>query len=92
MIHNDQKTLDQAQADRAIRRIKSLVEEGCRYAEICQILREEGYRTIKGQEWTVNNLRVLIFRLRHKARSFYAISQKRTGFVIDPIQGTLAAA
>ena len=79
MIYNKQTPLDQAKADRAIRRIKSLVNEGCRYGEICEILRQEGYRTIKGQEWTVNNLRILIFRLRHKVRSFYAISQKRTG-------------
>jgi hypothetical protein len=75
------KALNQADADRAIQRIKSLVQEGCRYSEICEVLRSEGYKTIKGQDWTENNLRVLMFRLRHKARSFYAISQRRTGFV-----------
>lgn len=86
MTHIDQKALDQAQADRAIRRIKSLVDEGCRYAEICQILRQEGYKTIRGQDWTVNNLRILVFRLRHKVRSYYAISQRRTGFLASPAQ------
>ncbi|WP_119155714.1 recombinase family protein [Caldimonas tepidiphila] len=79
---NEQKTLNQAQADKAIRRIKTLIEEGCRYAEICETLNQEGYKTIKGCEWTVQNLKVMLYRLRHKWRSFYALSQKRAGFIV----------
>lgn len=81
MNNPEQKTLDQAEADLALWRIKGLIGEGYRYSEICQILKREGYVTIRGREWTVHNLRILIYRLRHEVRSFYAISQRRVGFM-----------
>lgn len=81
----DERTLDQAQADRAIRRIKALVEEGLSYRTICETLAQESYLTISGKPWTVQNLKILIYRLRHKASSFYAISQKRCGFQVEAL-------
>lgn len=84
MYRYEPKPLNQTEADLALWRIKGLIEEGCRYEEICQILKREGYKTIRGREWTVTNLRIMIFRLRHKVRSFYAVSQRRIGFVPSP--------
>lgn len=81
----DEKYLDQVKADRALRRIKSLVEEGLSYRMICETLTQEGYLTISGKTWTVQNLKILIYRLRHKASSFYAISQKRCGFEVEEL-------
>ena len=34
--------------------------------------------------WTVNNLRIMVHRLRNKVRSFYAGSQRRVGLVLTP--------
>ena len=77
------KTLDQSAADKAIRRIKTLLAEGCTYKEIIDTLNAEGYKTIKGKQWQVTNLKVLLFRLRHKWASFYGLSQRRAGLVLE---------
>lgn len=77
------KTLDQTAADKAIRRLKSLLAEGCTYREICDTLNQERYLTIKGKPWQVTNLKVLLFRLRHKWASFYALSQHRAGLKLE---------
>lgn len=81
MIRYEPNILNQSEADLALWRIKGLIEEGQRYAEICDVLQREGYKTIRGQQWTVSNLRILMFRLRHKVRSFYTRSQRRIGLM-----------
>ena len=75
----ENQTLDQAAADKAMRRIKTLLAEGCTHQEICDTLNSEGYLTIKHRLWNRNNLTVLLYRLRHKWASFYAVSQRRAG-------------
>jgi hypothetical protein len=35
--------------------------------------------------WTVQNLKILVFRLRHKCSSWYAISQRRANLQIEPL-------
>lgn len=84
-VWKEEKHLNQKEADRALRRIKGLVEEGLSYRSIVETLELEGYRTISGKPWTVQNLKILVYRLRHKASSFYAISQKRCGFQIEAL-------
>jgi hypothetical protein len=81
----DARTLNQKAADKALARLKQLLEEGCGYAECCDTMNSENYRTIKGKLWTVQNLKILVFRLRHKCASFYAISQRRANLQIEPI-------
>lgn len=73
----DIKPLNQKAADKAIMRIKSLLPEDLTYVEMCDILNEEGYRTIRNCEWTPINLRVVIYRLRHELASYYAVSAQR---------------
>ena len=82
---NEEASLNQLEADRALWRIKTLVEQGLTYKQICQVLNDEGVLTIKNKAWTPQNLKILIYRLRHKARSFYAISQKRCGFEVEAL-------
>lgn len=79
----ENQTLDQTAADKSIRRIKSLLAEGCTRREICDTLNSEGYITLKRKPWTVTNLKVLLYRLRHKWVSFYALSQRRAGLVLE---------
>lgn len=81
-MNHDSKTLNQIAADKSIKRIKSLLAEGCSYREICDTLTAEGYLTIKGKPWQVTNLKVLLFRLRHQWASFYGLSQRRAGLVL----------
>jgi hypothetical protein len=84
MNTNSEDYLNQVEADRAIRRIKGLMEEGCSHREICGILAQEGYKTIKGKEWTPNNIRVLTFRLRQQCKTWYGLSARRAGLVLKP--------
>ena len=81
----EEKSLNLVEADRSLWRIKGLLEDGLTYREICQVLNDEKILTIKGKAWSPQNLKILIFRLRHKARSFYARSQKKAGLVIEPV-------
>ena len=82
-MNHDPKTLNQTAADKALRRVKTLLAEGCTQKEICDTLNAEQYTTIKGKPWTVTNLKVLLFRLRHKWASFYGVSQRRAGLVLE---------
>lgn len=82
-MKTDDQVIDQAAADKALRRLKTLLAEGCGYREICSTLNAEGYLTIKGKPWTVTNLTVLLYRLRHKWATFYALSQRRAGLVLE---------
>lgn len=77
------KVHSQTDADRSIRRIKSLIAEGCSYREMTEILEQEGYRTLTGKSWTANNLRILVYRLRHQWKSFYALSQQRANLTLE---------
>lgn len=81
----EESSLNMVEADRSLWRIKILLEQGLTYREICQVLNDEDIRTIKNRSWTPQNLKVLIFRLRHAARSFYARSQRKVGLVIEPV-------
>lgn len=76
------KQINQVAADKAVRRIKTLLAEGCTRREICDTLNSEGYLTIKGKPWTVTNLTVMLYRLRHEWASFYGLSQRRAGLVL----------
>ena len=78
-------SLNMVEADRSLWRIKNLLDEGYTYREICQTLNDDGILTIKGKAWSPQNLKILIFRLRHKASSYYARSQKKAGLVILPL-------
>jgi IS30 family transposase len=85
MTSQSDEHLNQEEADRAIERIKSLTEEGCSHREICSVLGREGFKTIKGREWSVNNLRVCMHRLRYRRRTWYALSQRRAGLVVKAV-------
>ena len=76
-IHN------QREADRSIRRIKELLEEGLSQNEIVATLNNEGFRTIREQLWSIVNLKQVLFRLRHSQKSWYALSQKRAGLQVQ---------
>lgn len=71
------KNNSQSDADRSIRRIKSLLLENLTQAEMVETLNQEGYRTIRGARWTVINLRVVLFRMRHDLATWYGLSRKR---------------
>lgn len=81
----EENSLNMVEADRSLWRIKGLLEDGLTYREICQVLNDEKILTIKGRPWSPQNLKILIFRLRHKASSFYARSQRKAGLVIEPV-------
>jgi len=81
MNAQNKKLLSQADADRSIRRIKSLLLEDCySYQEMVEILNRENYKTIRGAAWTRTNLAVVIFRIRHEESSWYALSSRRANF------------
>lgn len=82
----DEKSLNMVEADRSLWRIRMLLEDGLTYKQICQVLNDEKILTIKGRPWSPQNLKILIFRLRHKASSFYARSQRKAGLVIEPLE------
>lgn len=77
------KTLNQSEADRSIRRIKSLLVEQISYDEMAETLNREGYRTLTGKAWTAINLRVVIFRLRHQLDGWYRLSQRRANLSLE---------
>lgn len=79
------KVLSQKDGDRSLRRIRGLLEEGCSYAEIVETLRIEGYKTLRLKDWTTVSLRQVIFKLRHQLKSFYGLSARRAGLVIDQL-------
>lgn len=81
----DEKSLNFVEADRSLLLIRILLDEGHTYKQICQILNDTGVLTITGRPWQVTNLKILIFKLRHKVSSFYARSQKKAGLVIEPL-------
>ena len=85
MTNDNTKPNNQADADRAIRRIKSLLLDELSYQEMSEILNSEGYKTIRGCKWTPINLRVVIFRLRHQCQSWYALSQKRANLTMEAL-------
>lgn len=73
--------INQSVADRAIKRIKELVEQSVfTYAEMASILNKEGHRTSRAQLWGDGNLRQVIHRLRTRQSSWYALSAKRANF------------
>lgn len=76
-MFNSQNYQNQEAADRSIRRIKSLLQEDLTQTEMVLTLNREGYRTIRGKPWTLQNLRVVLHRLRHEQKSWYGLSQAR---------------
>lgn len=79
------KTLNQAAADRSIRRIKQLLDEGMSQAEMCETLNREGYKTIRNLPWNALNLRQIIWKIRHQERSWYGLSAKRAGLALAAV-------
>lgn len=78
---NDDKYTAHSQrdADRSIRRIKEMIAQGISQAEIVETLNSEGYRTIRLRPWNVNNLRQVLFKIRHELKSWYGLSGTRCG-------------
>lgn len=70
-------TLKQVEADKSIRRLKSLLGEEMSQQEMVDTLNAEGYRTVSGKRWTIQNLRVVLHRLRHEQKTWYGLSQAR---------------
>lgn len=79
------KTHNQADADRSIRRIKSMLIEEMGYEEMAQTLNSEGYRTLTGKPWTAINLRVVIFRLRRQLKGWYRLAQRRANLTQEAL-------
>lgn len=69
----------QKDADRSIRRIKELMQMGVSQAEMVEILRDEGYRTIRLKEWTLTNLKQCLWKLRWDLKSWYGLAADRCG-------------
>lgn len=77
--------LSQAASDRSIKRIKALLVEGISQNEMVEILNSEGYLTIRLKPWNTTNLRQVIFRIRHKLRSWYGLSARRAALVLPEV-------
>lgn len=77
---------DQLKADRSIARIKQLVAEGYTYEGIADVLNQENYKTLRGLPWKPENVRQVIYRLRHEAPSWYGLAARRAGFTPIPLQ------
>ena len=77
------KQHNQVDADRSIKRIKSLLLEELSQAEMVETLNRENYKTLRGLPWTVQNLRVVLHRLRHELATWYGLSQRRAGLVLE---------
>lgn len=75
-------TLDQKASDRSIRRIKELLEQDYTQNEIVDTLNREGFLTIRRKEWTITNLRQVLFRIRHELKSWYGLSSRRANFKV----------
>lgn len=78
-MKDDYKAHDQKAADRSIRRIKEMVQQGLSQDEMIELLNQEGYRTIRLRAWNKNNLRQVLFRIRHSLKSWYGLSSSRCG-------------
>lgn len=76
---------NQTDADRSIKRIKSLLLEELPQAEMVETLNREGYRTIRGARWTVENLRVVLHRLRRDLATWYQLSRKRANLSLEAL-------
>lgn len=76
VIHHNQRD-----ADRSIDRIRQLVDEGYTYEAVAEILNAENYKTLRGKPWTALNIRQVMFKLRSKASSWYALSARRANFI-----------
>lgn len=74
---------NQADADRSIKRIKSMLLEELTQAEIVETLNREGYRTIRGASWTIQNLRVVLHRMRRELATWYGLSRKRANLSLE---------
>ena len=79
MKNQNEKTHDQRAADRSIRRIKEMMAQGMSQDEMVKILNEEGYKTLRLRQWNTNNLRQILFRIRHSLKSWYGLSSSRCG-------------
>jgi uncharacterized protein YoaH (UPF0181 family) len=79
MNKHDDKTHNQQAADRSVRRIKELMQQGLSQSEMVATLNAEGYRTIRLRPWSVTNLRQILWRIRHDLRSWYGLSSSRCG-------------
>ena len=84
-IKSPSKTHSQAASDRSIRRIKELLETGMSQTEMVETLNLEGFTTLRLQAWNVNNLRQVIFRIRHSLRSWYCLSSRRANLVLPAV-------
>lgn len=78
-MNNKDTTHSQKDADRSIRRIKQMLTEGLSQDEMVKTLNEEGYRTIRLRLWNTNNLRQVLFRIRHELKSWYGLASSRCG-------------
>lgn len=78
-MNNNDKTHSQQAADRSVRRIKELMQQGLSQSEMVEILNQEGYQTIRLRPWSVTNLKQILWRIRHELRSWYGLSSSRCG-------------
>lgn len=79
------KQHNQAAADSSIKRIKSLLGEGISQAEMVETLNRENYKTLRGASWTVQNLRVVLHRMRHELATWYGLSRKRANLSLEAL-------
>lgn len=79
MSNSTQPQHSQKDADRSIKRIKEMLSQGMSQAEMVETLNEEGYRTIRLCKWNVNNLRQVLFKIRHELKSWYGLARQRCG-------------
>lgn len=75
--------LNQAESDRSIKRIKQLLDTDLTYREMADKLNAEGFKTIRLAQWTELNIRQVIWKLRHQARSWYGLSANRAALVVS---------
>lgn len=78
-MKNNDNTHSQKDADRSIRRIKEMMMQGLSQTEMVETLNSEGYKTIRLRAWNVNNLRQVLFRIRHELKSWYGLASSRCG-------------
>jgi len=78
-MKNNDNTHSQKDADRSVRRIKEMIMQGLSQTEMVETLNSEGYRTIRLRAWNVNNLRQVLFKIRHELKSWYGLASSRCG-------------
>lgn len=76
---------NQTDADRSIKRIKSLLLEELPQAEMVETLNRENYKTLRGLPWTIQNLRVVLHRLRRDLATWYQLSRKRANLSLEAL-------